>query len=217
MQTYRNRFSVISGFSFLGLNPKTKTRKSQKVIEKPKILKYQNRISRTFKILFKWRHSENNSVILLIICHAFVFQEILIPLDLLTWVWFLYYYFSFNAQKVEAVIEKQVHMHLSFMNQNIYLDFLVFILSCIPKKKNSEITEILQKRHNTKIWQCSFENNWDDLQIPKMPIWFSLILNQVLGICLLRFSNPSRFIKWKSFLHISVLVLIISKYRPTFI
>ena len=31
----------------------------------------------------------------------------------------------------------------------IFRDFQVFVLSPIPKNENSEITEVLQKRHNT--------------------------------------------------------------------
>ena len=60
---------------------------------------------------------------------------------------------SNNTQKVEVVIEKQIHMHLNFVDTKIkiFRDFRVFTFSPIPKNKNSEITEILQKRHETEI------------------------------------------------------------------
>ena len=65
----------------------------------------------------------------------------------------LFVFFSFNVQKVETVIKKQIHIHLNFIDPKIkiFRDFQVFVLSPIPKSKNSEITEILQKCHNTKI------------------------------------------------------------------
>ena len=125
----RYRFFVISGFLFWALYPKTKTRKSRKFIKNPKILKYENVISKTLEILFKWHHSQNDSSTMLIMCHIFVFQEIVTSLDLLNWVCFFFVYFSFNAQKVEIVIEKQIHMHLNFIDPKIkiFLDFWVFV------------------------------------------------------------------------------------------
>ena len=44
-------------------------------------------------------------------------------------------------------------MYLKFADPKIRTvhDFWVFVLSPIPKNENSEITEILQKRHNTEI------------------------------------------------------------------
>ena len=44
-------------------------------------------------------------------------------------------------------------MFLKFADPKIKIfhDFWVFVLSPIPKNENSEITEILQKRHNTEI------------------------------------------------------------------
>ena len=49
-------------------------------------------------------------------------------------------------------------MHLNFVDTKIkiFRDFRVFALSPIPKNKNSEITEILQKRHETEILEFSF-------------------------------------------------------------
>ena len=155
---------MISGFSFWALYPITITRKSRKFIKNPNILKYENVISRTLEILFKWHCCQNNSATLLIVCHIVAFQENLTPLDLLNWVCFfvcLFVCFSFNAQKVEIVIETQIHIHLNFIDPkiNIFRDFRVFVLSPIPKNKNSEITEILQKCHNTEIWECSLESS----------------------------------------------------------
>ena len=85
-------------------------------------------------------------------CHTFVFQEILTHLDLLNSVC-LFLFLSFNAQKVEIVIEKQIDMHLNFIDQKtkLFRDFWISVLSSIPKNENWQITEILQKRHNTEI------------------------------------------------------------------
>ena len=42
------------------------------------------------------------------------------------------------------MIEKQIHMHLNFADLKIevFRDFRVLVLSPVPKKKKSEITEI---------------------------------------------------------------------------
>ena len=145
---------MISGFSSWALYPKTKTRKSRKFNKNPKILKYENVISRTLEILFKCHRSQNNSATLLIVCHIFVFQENVTPLDLLTSACFFFVvvYFSVNAQKAEIVIEKQIQMYLNFIDTKIKLfrDFWVFVLSPIPKNENSKVTEIHQK--TPKYW-----------------------------------------------------------------
>ena len=54
-----------------------------------------------------------------------------------------------------------IHMYLNFadLKIDIFRDFRVFVLSPIPKNENSEITEILQKRYNTKITECSLKNS----------------------------------------------------------
>ena len=70
---------------------------------------------------------------------------------------------SFNTQKVKIVINKQVHIYLSFIDPKIkiFCDFQVFVLSPIPKNQNSEIMEILQKGLNTEMWGCS----WNAVQM----------------------------------------------------
>ena len=85
---------------------------------------------------------------MLVVCHIVDFQENLTPIDSS-----VFFYFSFYAQKVEIVIEKQVHIHLNFIDPRIRIfhDFRVFVLSPILKNKDSEITEILQKGHNTEM------------------------------------------------------------------
>ena len=88
---------------------------------------------------------------------------------------------SFNTQKVEIVIKKQAHMHLNFIDPKIkiFCYFRVFILRPIPKNENPEITEILQKGHNTKMWEYSWLLfKWDQTQ------------NHVAGCCLLRAPGP---------------------------
>ena len=93
--------------------------------------------------------------------------------------------FTFNAQKVEVVIEKQIHIHLNFIDPKIkiFRNFQDFVLSPIPIPKNSEIMEILQKRHDTKIWECSFKNSWNAVKITSNSKLYSLIANHVAGIC----------------------------------
>ena len=105
-------------------------------------------------------------------------------------------------------------MHWNFIDLKIkfFRNFRSFVVSPIPKNENSEITEILQKYPNTEIWESSFKNSWDVLQITYISMWFSHIPNQVTVSCFLRASNPSRFIKLNSHLYISVLVLTKSKY-----
>ena len=64
----------------------------------------------------------------------------------------MFFFFRFNVQKVEILIEKQIHMHLNFIDPKvkIFRDFRVFVFRTILKNENSEITEILQKRYNTE-------------------------------------------------------------------
>ena len=65
----------------------------------------------------------------------------------------VFVYVSFNTKTVKIMVKKQIRMHLNVINPKIkiFSDFWVFVLSLIPKNENSEITEILQKRHNTKM------------------------------------------------------------------
>ena len=99
-------------------------------------------------------------------------------------IWFPFRHVSFNTQKVKIVIKKQVHIHLSFIDPKIkiFRDFWVFILSSIPKNENSEITEILQKGHNTEMWECSFKSSWNAVQMTSNSKSFSHIANLVAGI-----------------------------------
>ena len=104
LQAFTRNFRwILPGALYL----KTKNRKSWKFFKHPKILKYENVISKTLGILFKWHYSQNDSATVMIMCHIFVFQEMLTPLDLLNWVCFfcLFVYFGFNTQKVEIMIE----------------------------------------------------------------------------------------------------------------
>ena len=65
------------------------------------------------------------------------------------------------------MFEKQIHMYLNFadLKIDIFRDFRVFVLSPISKNENSEITEILQKCHNTEIRECSLKSSLDVPQI----------------------------------------------------
>ena len=66
--------------------------------------------------------------------------------------------------------------------------FRIFSLSLISKYENSEITEILQKHHNTVIWEFSIINTWNTVQMASNSKWFCYIANHVAGICLSRSS-----------------------------
>ena len=106
-------------FLFWALYSETKTRKSWKFIKNPKILKYENVIFQELLKLFKW-DSQNNSATLLIMCHIFVF------LDLLTSVCFFVVYFRFNAQKVEIVIDWKTDLHAFELYRSKNKNFLWF-------------------------------------------------------------------------------------------
>ena len=70
-------------------------------------------------------------------------------------------YVSFNTQTVKIVVKTHIHMHWSLTNLKIkiFREFRVFVLSPTPKNENSEITEILQKRQNTEMWECRFKKH----------------------------------------------------------
>ena len=106
----------------------------------------------------------------------------------------VFIYFSFSTQKVKIVVDPCA-FELCRPKSGDFRDFRVFILRPIPKNKSSEITEILQKRHNTVIWERSFKNSWNAVQMTSFSKWFSHIAIHVSYLCLLRASDPSRFIK----------------------
>ena len=67
IQMYLNfvdpKIKILRDFRVFVLSPipKTKNLKSRKFIKNPKILKYENIISKTLQILFKWHYSQNDS------------------------------------------------------------------------------------------------------------------------------------------------------------
>ena len=77
-------------------------------------------------------------------------------------------------------------MQLNFIDPKIFFlrDFHVFVLSPIPKNENSEITEVLQKGHNTEMWEweCGFKSSWNAGQMTSNLKSFSHIANLVAGI-----------------------------------
>ena len=97
---------------------------------------------------------------------------------------FFFVYFIFNAQKVEIKIEKQIHMHLNFIvpKMKLFRGFRVFVLSPILKNEKPEITEVLQKGHNTEMWACSFKSSRNAVQTLSNSKSFSHIANLVAGI-----------------------------------
>ena len=82
------------------------------------------------------------------------------------------------------MIKKQIHMYLKFANLKIEIlrDFRVFILSDIPKNENSEITEIVQKSHNTEMWERWFKSSWNVVQVKPNSKSFSNFATLVAGI-----------------------------------
>ena len=100
-------------------------------------------------------------------------------------------------------------MHLKFVGPKIeiFRDFWVFVLRGMPKNENSEISEILQKRHNTVIWEWSCKSSWNAVQMTSFSKWFNPIDIHGSYFCLLKASNPSRFMKLSAFLFILVLAL----------
>ena len=88
-----------------------------------------------------------------------------------------------------------------------FCDFRFFVLSPIPKKESSEITEILQKRYNAEIWALSFKNSWNSVQTTSNSKSFTHIANHVASILVLKAFDPSGYIELAPFLFISVLTL----------
>ena len=122
------------------------------------------------------------------------------PVDIL--IWFPLCYVSFNTQKVEIVIKKQVYIHLSFIGTKIkiFRDFRVFVLSSIPKNENSEIKEIPQRGHNTEMWKCIFKSSWNAVQMASNSKSFNYVANLVAGIWGLKAFNACGYINLIPFL-----------------
>ena len=76
-----------------------------------------------------------------------------------------------------------------------------------PKTKIRKSRKFYKTATILKCQRVVLKISWDVLQITQISKWFSHIPNQVPHICFLRASNPSRFIKLRSFLCISVLAL----------
>ena len=117
------------------------------------------------------------------------------------WINPVFVYVSFNTQIVKMVVKKQIHMYVRVINLKIKIfpDFRVFILSPIPKNENPEITGILQKGHNTEMWECSFKSSCNAVQMTSNSKSFSHIPNLVAGIWVLKTFESSGFINLISF------------------
>ena len=78
----------------------------------------------------------------------------------------------------------QIHMYLNFADPKIkiFRDFWVFVLSPIPKNENPEITELLQKSHNTEMWECNLKSSWKAVQMTSKLKSISYIANLDAGI-----------------------------------
>ena len=60
--------------------------------------------------------------------------------------------------------------------------------------------EILQKCYNTEIWECSFKNSWNAVQMTSNSKSFGHIANHVAGIWVLKVFDPSAYINLIIFL-----------------
>ena len=83
----------------------------------------------------------------------------------------------------------------------------VSALSVIPKSKNSELMEILQKRRNADIRECDCKKSCNANQMILNSKLFSNINNHVACIWVLGASESSRLIKSSPFSFISALTL----------
>ena len=79
------------------------------------------------------------------------------------------------------MIKKQAQIHLSLSNKKRkeFPWFPSFGFEPYSQKENSEITEISQKRHNTLIWERSFKNSWNAVQVRSNSKSFSHITTDV--------------------------------------
>ena len=130
------------------------------------------------------------------------------------WIYPVFVYVSFNTQIVKIVVKKPIHMYVSFANLKIrnFRDFRVFILNPIPKNENREITGILQKGHNTEMWECSFKSSWNAVQTTSSSKSLSHIPDLVAGIWVLKTFDPPGFINLISF-SLCQLVLTLKKLK----
>ena len=136
---------MISGFSFWTHTPKGGNSEIMETLQKLKMQHHMTLNEKWFRHIANYvagmcllRASDSSRFIKL---SQFLFMSVL------------------KNQKVKIVVKKQTRMHLSVINLNIKIIryFQVFVLGLTPKNENLEITETLQKRHNTEIWQCSFK------------------------------------------------------------
>ena len=120
------------------------------------------------------------------------------PVNILIWFPF---YVSFNTQKIKIVIEKQVHIHLSFIGPKIkiFRDFRDFVLRPILKNENPEIKEILQKGRNTEMWEYSFKSSWKAVEMTSNSKSFRHIANLVEDIWSLKAFYPCGYSRLLSF------------------
>ena len=115
-------------------------------------------------------------------------------LDLLNWVRFCLCQL-FNTQKVKKWSKTKSHV-LELYNPppvhpppqkkiKIFRNFRVFVLIPIPISETSKITEILEKRYNAELWECSFKNSWNTAQMTTSSKWFTDIVQiPFYSICL---------------------------------
>ena len=123
-------------------------------------------------------------------------------------IWFPFHYASFTTQKVKIAIKKQLHIHLSFTDPKIkiFRDFRVFILRPVLKNGNLTTMEILEKGHNTEMWECSFKSSWSAIQVTSKSKSFSHIANLVASIWVFKnLLTPLDISIWLPFRYVSFL------------
>ena len=102
------------------------------------------------------------------------------------------------------MIKQQIYMHLNIVDtkKEIFFVFRVFVLTPIPKNKNSEITEIHQKPQNTETWECNFKSPWNTIQMTSSQN-DSVTLLIIYHIFVSRASDPWRSVKLSLFVYFS--------------
>ena len=104
--------------------------------------------------------------------------------------WFIYWwefcslvvhYFLHVFLSVYFCFACQICVHAHFFGKiKTNASHLYFSFSL--KNENSEVMEILQKGHNTEMWECGFKSSWNAVEMTSNSKSFSHIVNLVAGV-----------------------------------
>ena len=83
------------------------------------------------------------------------------------------------------MFKKQISLHFSFKTQKIFSEKI---------NKSLEIMEILQNRYSTEIWECSFKDNWNAIQMKSNSKSLNHIANHAAGIWVLKAFDPAELV-----------------------